>query len=303
MRFFLRAFTLIELLVVMAILGLLAAILFPLMLTAKGAAQRAACISNLKALTAGTHLYMLDYDDRLMPVNQDPAGVANSRTDRTWVQNLLPYVTSFSSFRCPADPTNPSLASTFDQDLVPGDTDSQYYTASLHSDYGYNFQNLAPIVLQEGVWTALPKATSQITDEANTLLFADSVWAQLENGEPTGGGNWLITPPCRYYSGPGRVDSFTGAAAGSGDIPIFTTTYGWGTKPISAAKWEDAPYGGGEVSIYGNTWPWHFGHVNVAMVDGSVRGMTPAQLTVGCHVKDAWEGLIFNRISYLWDVQ
>ena len=55
-----RAFTLIELLVVTAIIGILAALLLPALVHAKGSAQRADCVSNLRELGLGMELYLGD---------------------------------------------------------------------------------------------------------------------------------------------------------------------------------------------------------------------------------------------------
>ena len=55
-----RAFTLIELLVVIAIIGILAAMLLPVLVRAKQSAQRADCVSNLRELALATELYLGD---------------------------------------------------------------------------------------------------------------------------------------------------------------------------------------------------------------------------------------------------
>src|SRR4051794_20685662 len=60
-----KAFTLIELLVVVAIVAILAAILFPVLAQAREKARSAACLSNLRQLGAGTQMYIQDYDERL----------------------------------------------------------------------------------------------------------------------------------------------------------------------------------------------------------------------------------------------
>lgn len=63
-----RAFTLIELLVVITIIAVLAAILFPVMASAKNAAKGAACLSNMRQIGLAAHLYLSDNDDVYFPI-------------------------------------------------------------------------------------------------------------------------------------------------------------------------------------------------------------------------------------------
>src|SRR5688500_16532858 len=58
-----RGFTLIELFVVIAIIGILAAILFPVFAQAKEAAKKTASISQMKQIGTATIIYTADYDD------------------------------------------------------------------------------------------------------------------------------------------------------------------------------------------------------------------------------------------------
>lgn len=59
------AFTLIELLLVIAIIAILAAVLFPVFTRAKAAAQGASCLNNLRQVGLAVGLYETDFDARL----------------------------------------------------------------------------------------------------------------------------------------------------------------------------------------------------------------------------------------------
>jgi prepilin-type N-terminal cleavage/methylation domain-containing protein/prepilin-type processing-associated H-X9-DG protein len=93
------AFTLIELLIVIAIIALLAAILFPVFGRARENARRSSCASNLKQIGLGVLQYSQDYDERLVwDTIKDASG--NKVTFRA---SLQPYVKSVQLFDCPSN--------------------------------------------------------------------------------------------------------------------------------------------------------------------------------------------------------
>lgn len=60
-----RAFTLVELLVVIAIIGILAALLLPVLSHAKERAQRVQCLNSMRQIGIAMHLYATDNKDLL----------------------------------------------------------------------------------------------------------------------------------------------------------------------------------------------------------------------------------------------
>ena len=59
------AFTLVELLVVIAIMGILAALLLPVLSRANAKAKQTACLNNLHQINVGMRLYADDHGDTL----------------------------------------------------------------------------------------------------------------------------------------------------------------------------------------------------------------------------------------------
>lgn len=98
-------FTLIELLTVIAIISLLAAILFPVFGRARENARRASCLSNLKQIGLGVMQYVQDWDE-YYPISRGADYASMVSTNGTswgeWKIRTYPYVKSEQVYNCPS---------------------------------------------------------------------------------------------------------------------------------------------------------------------------------------------------------
>ena len=209
-------FTLIELLVVVAIIGILAAILFPVFAQAKQSAKQTVALSNVRELGIAWLLYTDDADGAMVPW---ATAVNSSATSYWWglVVNdivnpeagpLYPYTHGAG---IQADPTFPN----------------RLRTAVGFTGYGYNYVYLGA----GGV------AYTAISTPADKVAFAGS--ARLNSFQyvtPTLEANPLLDPPSNNYPG------FQARSAGHGIVlwadghgtsrtPAYRTgTFGYGFK-------------------------------------------------------------------------
>lgn len=289
-----HAFTLIELIVAVTIVAVLVAILFPVFIRAKAQAQAAVCLSNFKQVTYSTFIYSTDYDDRYALSRYTHRIDATSAEDRTWVQLVLPYGREFRIFKCPSDHTQGiATQAVFDEDLVPGDTYSRYYSASKRTNMGYNYLYLSPLIQTNIFVSPLSRSQTEVNDPSNMIMFGDSVFEVSPDGQPSGGGSYLIVPPCRYALEGGQLrDTFRLT-----DVPnsaLFVGDLGW--APSTSHQNDDEP------NPSGGLWPWHAEKLSAVFIDGHVRRISVDQAAAGCDVKIAWTGYVRDRVKYLWDM-
>jgi prepilin-type N-terminal cleavage/methylation domain-containing protein/prepilin-type processing-associated H-X9-DG protein len=96
-------FTLIELLVVVAIIAILAAILFPVFAQAREKARSTSCLSNTKQIGLAVNMYVQDFDETYPQAyfyqnNNDSSGGYSQ-----WSGMCQPYIKNFQMFVCPSD--------------------------------------------------------------------------------------------------------------------------------------------------------------------------------------------------------
>ena len=105
LKSYVTGFTLIELLFFIAIIAILAAILFPVFGRARENARRSSCQGNLKQIGLGLQMYIQDYDE----VSPN-AYHYNGTTQVSWRQIIQPYTKSTQVVLCPSNPENDTEA-------------------------------------------------------------------------------------------------------------------------------------------------------------------------------------------------
>jgi len=95
-----QAFTLIELLIVIAVIAMLAAILFPVFAEAREKARQATCSTHMRQIGMALVMYRQDYDEQNVISN-------DCDFEPHWMMGqliLAHYMHSYDIWRCPSDP-------------------------------------------------------------------------------------------------------------------------------------------------------------------------------------------------------
>jgi prepilin-type N-terminal cleavage/methylation domain-containing protein/prepilin-type processing-associated H-X9-DG protein len=207
-----RGFTLIELLIVIAIIAILAAILFPVFARARENARKASCLSNLKQLGLGIMQYSQDYDE----YNPPAAGYAGQSNwwDASWVTITQPYVKSVQIFRCPSD--------TADKTKGGWVRDGISYQINAYVNDFWNGRYGATTPGGDWIYNdwARPVSLAKINQPATTILVGERHNGEMQSlgtGASGDGNGYVGSAP---FTGVNWMDSWFGV----GEIPDGTRT-------------------------------------------------------------------------------
>lgn len=175
-----NGFTLIELLVVIAIIAILAAILFPVLTSAKYAAFKTKCASNLKQIGTATALYMSDNGSRFPPYRV--AGASSAEEEGGWYMAARKYSKTNLLSRCPMN-----------AEIKGGDSKTPDYWRNVYTDYWSGYSPYNPGTVPPPMETAivykkttvyLMDGTSKSPGGAYTLSAQHTWWGPPSTWAP-----------------------------------------------------------------------------------------------------------------------
>ena len=162
-----------------AIIAILAAILFPVFAQAKAAAKKTACLSNVKQQTLAFVMYSTDYDDN-SPMFKDKYGHqvdgnGNWVSGGYWFDLLQPYTKNFGIVFCPER----NLVDPGEKGYVPAQNGQYYepgygYDDGFVSDSGWGLTTQQEDPYHPGKTYRPGKNLSAILTPAAMVAFGDS---------------------------------------------------------------------------------------------------------------------------------
>jgi prepilin-type N-terminal cleavage/methylation domain-containing protein/prepilin-type processing-associated H-X9-DG protein len=182
-------FTLVELLTVIAVIGILAGLLFPAISKVRQSAKNTQCVSNLRALIQGWALYCGEHKGKsfVIGVNED-----SSNKYFGWVSQVRPYLSGGNIDKlliCPATDESPSAGR--------GTYQTTWKNVNTVCSYGLNARWYVYPPGRSSDYDTYPQNYYQTTLNAQSRegpVLADSTWVDFDRG---------AGPPSNYETAQG----------------------------------------------------------------------------------------------------
>lgn len=314
---FTKAFTLIELLTVIAIISVLAAILFPVLAQAKLASKKTTSLSNIRQIVLAEVMYQNDFNDYFVLSTQDFSdsscplsghcldGLASPTLD--WPDLLIPYIRTLNVYVDPGtgDPNGDFAASGPHSIIQNWGNDAQY---------GYNYNFLSPMqqtanngFQASGHIFGVGRSGSLGVHPANTVMFSSAQGF----ASATSASYQYLTPDDDWAEPPGALEYtlpaldrvvITSEGCYEGTAPFWTCGWAYNTPPgyggpISSNVRVFKPYGEGIVG-------WVDGHASAMQPFALAAGtdFASSSYTGGDTIWGSTGAVITNLKTYLWSL-
>jgi prepilin-type N-terminal cleavage/methylation domain-containing protein len=181
-----KGFTLLELLVVIAVIAILAALLFPAISGAKDKAQRTACLNNLRQISLHVRVYADDSNDSAPKTPWTTNSTTMYLDGSTGFKKLLENRSAANLFSCPSDTFYYKYGTNTGGGYVPESLNRQ--PNSEFSSYGFNGGQMT--IFGTNTLGIAGRKLSSIKDSTKTVLvmelpaFFPFSWHQPKPGMP-----------------------------------------------------------------------------------------------------------------------
>lgn len=178
-----------------AIIAILAAILFPVFSRAREQARKSVCMSNAKQIATALMMYAQDWDETL-PVWNFPCafGAGYPFGPLMWTEQLYPYIKNWKIYSCPSATQTSGVWPSCCYPILAGRSNNALrscYSAGVAGNYGFNehiLVSLSNVALGNNYPCAGTARLASLADPSNTLVIADSNnnfitgWRVVDNG-------------------------------------------------------------------------------------------------------------------------
>jgi prepilin-type processing-associated H-X9-DG protein len=196
--------------VVIAIIAILAAILFPVFAQARERARMANCVSNMRQIGTSLMMYVQDYDETYPYIRFHGQDAAKGSHTYIWRNAIRPYLKNLDVLGCPSNPfhrTVPGQPGATNPPKAGDNAEGWESEPEQRMPISYAMNSCAstwyPADTKEGQSSPALRA-AQLERPADTVIISENTWGTADTY-----GTWLwLTCPGIFSHSAGKVGNF-----------------------------------------------------------------------------------------------